>query len=227
MKTKIIATIGPATLDFEVFKALLREGVTHLRVNTAYGNSDQYDLILRNLERSGRTDVKVIFDIKNLKIIDYINKNNIGLIAHSFTEAASQLREVKKLSPKAFVISKIETVLGVENYKEILEESDGVMIARGDLGEAVSLERVPCLQKQFIKLSLEKNKFVIAATEMLLSMTDNTTPTRAEVSDVANAVFDGADAVMLSEETAIGQYPVQSVSYMRKIIDDAEECSWD
>lgn len=100
MKTKIIATIGPATLDFGVFKSLLNEGATYIRINTAYGNTDQYDLILSNLKRSERPDVKVMFDIKHLDIIDYINKNNIGLIAHSFTETASQLREVRKLSPE-------------------------------------------------------------------------------------------------------------------------------
>lgn len=214
-------------MDFEVFKSLLNEGATYIRINTAYGNIDQYDLILSNLKRSERPDVKVIFDIKNLDIIDYINKNKIGFIAHSFTETATQLREVRKLSPETFIISKIETVLGVTNFKEILEESDGVMIARGDLGEAVSLEKVPCLQKRFTKLSLKKNKFVITATEMLLSMTSNPTPTRAEISDVANAVFDGVDSVMLSEETAIGKNPVESVTYMRKIIEDAEKCRWD
>lgn len=227
MKTKIIATIGPATLDFGIFNSLLKEGASYIRINTAYGNTDQYDVILKNLKRSGRSDVKVIFDIKHLDIIDYINRNNVPCIAHSFTETPGQLREVRTLSPQAFIISKIETVAGVENFEQILAESNGVMIARGDLGEAVSLERVPCLQKRFTRMCLKKGTFVIAATEMLLSMMGKPAPTRAEVSDVANAVFDGVDAVMLSEETAIGKYPVESVSYMRRIIEDAEKCKWD
>ncbi len=227
MKTKIIATIGPATLDYQIFKSVLDEGATHLRVNTAYGDEEQYDQILENLKKTGREDVGIIFDIKKLDIIPYINKNKIGFIAHSFSETASQLQEVRSLAPEAFIISKIETERGVENFEEILDASDGVMIARGDLGEAVSLEKVPCLQKRFTRMSLKKDKFVIAATEMLLSMTSDPTPTRAEVSDVANAVFDGIDCVMLSEETAIGKYPGESVAYMRKIIVEAEQCHWD
>lgn len=227
MKTKIIATIGPATLDFEVFNSVVKEGVSYLRVNTAYGDQAQYDLIRENLKRSEAPDVKLMFDIKSLAIIPYIKKHNIEVIAHSFTESAKELREVRELVPNAFIIAKIESVLGVENFEQILEESDGVMIARGDLGEAVSLERVPCLQKRFTRMALKKGKFVIAATEMLLSMTENSTPTRAEVSDVANAVFDGVDAVMLSEETAIGKHPVEAVTFMKKIAVDAERCHWD
>jgi len=96
------------------------------------------------------------------------------------------------------------------------------MIARGDLSSAVTLEKVPPLQKQFTKEAILKNKYVIAATEMLLSMTDKPYPTNAEVSDVANAVFDGVNAVMLSEETAVGKYPVESVKIMEKIITEAE-----
>ncbi len=227
MKTKIIATIGPATLDFQVFNALVHEGVGYIRVNTAYGDSAQYDLILDNLKKSGATDVQVMFDIKSLAIIPYIQNNNIQVIAHSFTESPEQLREIRKLVPTAFIISKIESDNGVLNFEEILKESDGMMVARGDLGVAVMLERVPCLQKKFTIMGLQKKKFVIAATEMLLSMTNSPTPTRAEVSDVANAVFDGVDAVMLSEETAIGKYPVEAVSFMKKIIQDAEKCQWD
>ncbi len=96
------------------------------------------------------------------------------------------------------------------------------MVARGDLGEAVSLEKVPPLQKDFTIKTLAKGRFLVTATEMLLSMTNNPHPTRAEVSDVANAVFEHSSAVMLSEETAIGKYPVETVAYMRKIIVEAE-----
>lgn len=227
MKTKIIATIGPATLDFAVFDQLIKQGVDYLRVNTAYGNNEQYDTILNNLKKSEEAGVQVMFDIKSLDVIPYIKQHAIGVIAHSFSESPLQLQEIKKLVPEAYVIAKIESLKGVENFEQILAASDGVMIARGDLGEAVSLERVPCLQKRFTRLAIKKEKFVIAATEMLLSMTQNPTPTRAEVSDVANAVFDGVDAVMLSEETAIGKYPVEAVSFMKKVILDAEKCEWD
>jgi pyruvate kinase len=130
---------------------------------------------------------------------------------------------MRSLLPETFLISKIESKRGVENFDEILAASDGIMIARGDLGVAESLEKVPPMQKDFTNKAKVKDKFLITATEMLLSMVDNPEPTRAEVSDVANAVFDNSSAVMLSEETAIGKYPVETVIMMRKIIVEAEK----
>lgn len=226
MKTQIIATIGPATLDEKIFTQTVEAGVDIIRINTAYGSYAQYDQILANLKKVSRP-VKVMFDIKKNEVLDYLNKNNLDFVALSFTETLSQIQEVRKIAPHAQIISKIESRKGVENFYEILKGSEGVMIARGDLGVAVSLEKVPCLQKKFTMLSLKEKKYVIAATEMLLSMQNSKTPTRAEVSDVANAVFDGVDAVMLSEETAIGKYPVESVTFMKKIIVEAENCDWD
>lgn len=226
MKTQIIATIGPATLDEKIFIQAIDAGVDIIRINTAYGNYSQYDQILGNLKKVSRP-VKVMLDIKKNEVLDYLNKNNLDFVALSFTESLSQIQQVRKIAPKAQIISKIESKKGVENFNEILKGSDGVMVARGDLGVAVSLEKVPCLQKKFTRLAIKNKKFSVAATEMLLSMQNNPTPTRAEVSDVANAVFDGVDAVMLSEETAIGIYPVESVTYMKKIIIEAENCHWD
>lgn len=227
VKTKIIATIGPATLDPKIFTKLVDEGINYIRINTSYGDEKQYDQILKNLKDARRPDIKIIYDIKKFEALNYFNKNNLNIVALSFAQTATQVEKVKELSPKAFVISKIESIRGVKNFEEVLTASDGIMIARGDLGEAETLEKVPCLQKRFTHQTLKKGKMTIAATEMLLSMTNNPAPTRAEVSDVANAVFDGVDAVMLSEETAIGKYPVESVNYMRRIIEDAENCRWD
>lgn len=224
MKTKIIATIGPASLNYNIFEKIIAEGASHVRINTAYGDYKQYDQILSNLKAIGSNNIKVVFDIKKFDVLEYFNKNNLDIVAHSFTESADELNKIRKIAPKAFVISKIESKAGVTNFEEILESSDGVMVARGDLGEAITLEKVPCFQKDFTKKTVRASKFLVAATEMLLSMTNDETPTRAEVSDVANAVFDGASAVMLSEETAIGKYPVESVRYMRKIIEEAENC---
>lgn len=227
MKTKIIATIGPASINPDIFKILVTEGIDYSRINTSYGDYDQYDKILKNVKATNG-QVKVIYDIKKIEVLDYFIKKNLEIIALSFTESAKQLEDIRaKIPYKIFLIAKIESKRGVENFEEILNASDGVMVARGDLGEAVSLEDVPCLQKKFTRETLAKGKFLIAATEMLLSMTNDPTPTRAEVSDVANAVFDGASAVMLSEETAIGNYPVESVSYMRKIVQKAEKCHED
>jgi len=224
LKTKIIATIGPASLDFQVFQDLITEGIDYIRINTAYDDERQYDSILNNLKSSQtQKKVQVILDIKDLSKLDYALKHNIKIIALSFVETPGQIEEVKRQIPDTFVISKIESETGVKNFKTILDASDGIMVARGDLGKSVSLEKVPPLQKEFTHETLEKGKFLITATEMLLSMVNNPEPTRAEVSDVANAVFDHSSAVMLSEETAIGKHPVESVKMMRKIIKEAEK----
>lgn len=121
------------------------------------------------------------------------------------------------------IISKIEKPQAVENINGILEATDGIMVARGDLGVEMSLERVPAIQKFLIELSNSMQKPVITATQMLQTMIENPVPTRAEVSDVANAVFDGSDAVMLSAESAVGSYPVQAVQTMVRIIEEAEK----
>lgn len=121
------------------------------------------------------------------------------------------------------IISKIEKPQAVDNINAILEATDGIMVARGDLGVELSLERVPAIQKQLIEASNNLQKPVITATQMLQTMIDAPVPTRAEVSDVANAVFDGSDAVMLSAESAVGSYPVQSVQTMVRIIEEAEK----
>jgi pyruvate kinase len=121
------------------------------------------------------------------------------------------------------IISKIEKPQAVDNITAILEATDGIMVARGDLGVELSLERVPAIQKQLIEASNNLQKPVITATQMLQTMIDAPVPTRAEVSDVANAVFDGSDAVMLSAESAVGSYPVQSVQTMVRIIEEAEK----
>ena len=223
IKTKIISTIGTATLDFQILQSLVDEGTDYIRINTSYGDKEQYHTILDNLSRiKTPREIKVIWDIKELNKLEYAQKHNIQTIALSFTEEKYQIEAVRKQIPNAFVISKIETARGVQNFDTILNASDGIMVARGDLGKAVTLEKVPPLQKEFTQKTVNKGKFLITATEMLLSMVDNPKPTRAEVSDVANAVFDHSSAVMLSEETAIGKHPIESVKMMRKIINEAE-----
>jgi pyruvate kinase len=129
------------------------------------------------------------------------------------------IRKAKKDTP---VIAKLEKPEAIENLEAILRVADGVMVARGDLGVEMSPEQVPVVQKQIIQRAREFRRPVITATQMLESMTENPRPTRAEASDVANAIFDGSDAVMLSAETASGKYPVEAVSMMARIIESAE-----
>jgi pyruvate kinase len=133
--------------------------------------------------------------------------------------AKSLIRRAKKDTP---VIAKLEKPEAIDNLDGILRVADGVMVARGDLGVEMSPERVPVVQKMIINRARQARRPVITATQMLESMTENPRPTRAEASDVANAIFDGSDAVMLSAETASGKYPVESVSMMARIIEDAE-----
>ncbi len=224
INTKIIATIGPASLRLPVLQEMVNEGIDYVRINTAYGSTSQYDLILDNLKQiKTEKKIEVILDIKDLDKIEYALKNRITNIALSFVHGPEQVEELREKIPSSFIISKIESKRGVENFDSILGISDSIMVARGDLGRAVFLEKVPVLQKEFTLKTLKQGKFLITATEMLLSMVNNPQPSRAEVSDVANAVFDQSSAVMLSEETAIGKYPVPAVRIMRKIIEEAEK----
>ncbi len=154
-------------------------------------------------------------------------KHDVDFIALSFVRRSNdiyRLKEIIKQSGKhAKVIAKIEKPEGVANIESIIAEADGVMVARGDLAVEMSPEAVPAIQKRIIKLAISSNKIVITATQMLESMTENPSPTRAEASDIANAVYDGTDAIMLSAETASGKYPLECVRMMHKIALRSEE----
>ncbi|HET7627800.1 MAG TPA: pyruvate kinase [Bacillales bacterium] len=159
---------------------------------------------------------------KDAKDIVFGIKQNIDFIAASFVRRASDVLEIRQLleaneAEHIHIIPKIENREGVENIDEILNVSDGLMVARGDLGVEIPAEEVPLVQKDLIRKCNTRGKPVITATQMLDSMQRNPRPTRAEASDVANAIFDGSDAVMLSGETAAGQYPVEAVKTMSKI----------
>ena len=160
------------------------------------------------------------------KDIRFGARNGVDFIAASFVRRASDVKEIKRIladegRPDIEVIAKIENKEGYDNLNAILNVADGVMVARGDLGVEVSLQLVPLYQKHIIDIANKTGRPVITATHMLESMVSNPRPTRAEASDVANAVFDGSDCIMLSAETANGEYPVEAVQTMATI---AEEC---
>jgi pyruvate kinase len=150
----------------------------------------------------------------------------IDFVALSFVRRASDLQRVKlyleQNDAQIPVIAKIEKPEGWKNLEHILDECEGVMVARGDLGVELALEKVPFIQKRIIERARAKGKFVITATQMLESMIEHSSPTRAEVSDVANAICDGTDAVMLSAETSTGRYPVLAVRMMTRIAEETE-----
>ena len=148
----------------------------------------------------------------------------VDFVAISFVRRGEDVRLLRELmgDAKVPVIAKIEKPEALEDIDAILRESNGIMVARGDLGVEMSLEAVPTIQKMLIRKARRHNRFVITATQMLESMIENANPTRAEVSDVANAIYDGSDAVMLSAETSIGKFPVAAVQYMARIAAEAE-----
>jgi pyruvate kinase len=159
---------------------------------------------------------------KDLKIIEFVNAYDIEYIALSFTRSAQDVENLRAQGFKGAIIAKIENFEGVRNFEEIWGVAECIMVARGDLGVEIEPEKVPLVQKSIIKRCNQLGKTVVTATEMLESMMYNATPTRAEVSDVANAILDGTDATMLSGETSIGKYPVESVSMMSRIAKEVE-----
>lgn len=158
--------------------------------------------------------------------IEFAAKHSCDYLALSFVNCRQDVKDARKIiedsGGDARIISKIESRKGIQNIDEIISESDGIMVARGDLGVEVPMEELPILQKSIIKKCREQGKFAIVATEMLASMYENPRPTRAEVSDIANAVIDGTDCVMLSGETTVGKYPVAAVEIMARICGHVE-----
>ena len=167
---------------------------------------------------------------KDRSDLEWAMKQDVDYIALSFVRQKEDVIEagelIKKLNKRKWgrplLVAKIEKAEAIENLDEILQNTDGVMVARGDLGVETSAEEVPIYQKQIIESAVRNDRFVITATQMLQTMIGSPRPTRAEASDVANAVWDGTDAVMLSAETAIGKYPVETVATMARIINTAE-----
>lgn len=207
---------------------MIFDGKIHLKVKKIAGDEIKCTVI-EGGEISNRKGVNVpganlsikSLTEKDIQDLEFGVKNKVEFIAFSFVRNVGDVLELRSLLNKAksksLIISKIETTEAVENFDEILKVTDGVMVARGDLAVEVGAENVPVLQKQIISKCNKAGKPVITATQMLDSMEHSPVPTRAEVSDVANAIFDGTDAVMLSGETATGQFPVEAIKVMSEV----------
>lgn len=164
---------------------------------------------------------------KDKEDIKFGIKHKVDYVAQSFVRTKRDMNTVSRLvkayRPDCLVVAKIESKEAIKNIDSIIDASDGIMVARGDMGIAVPIYQIPVIQKMIIRKCNEKKKFVITATQMLEHMTEHSRPTRAEVTDVANAILDGTDLVMLSEESAAGKYPVETVQMMEQIIRFTEE----
>ena len=164
---------------------------------------------------------------KDKKDIEFGVQQGVDYIALSFVRDANDVRQAARLIkprlPRCGIVAKIENRQAIENIDGIIEAADGIMIARGDMGVAIPIHEVPIIQKHIIKKCNAAGKFVITATQMLEHMTEHSRPTRAEVTDIANAIIDGTDYVMLSAETAVGRFPYESVQMMNQIIKFTEK----
>ncbi len=215
-------------------RILLSDGLIELRVMEVQGNGDVVTMVINGGmlgENKGINlpgiPVKVpALTEKDEEDLAFIAQQNVDAIALSFVRTAEDIRyarrRMQELNCNAWIVAKLEKPQAIENLEEILEETDGLMVARGDLGVEVPPEKVPAIQKHIIRRAAAYRKPVITATQMLESMIENPRPTRAEASDVANAIYDGTDAVMLSAESAAGRYPREAVAMMSKIIIETE-----
>ncbi len=214
---------------------LIDDGRVRLRV-TDMTEEEVRCIVVTGGKISNRKGVNIPNQSLDLEYISEADRSDIlfgiemdvDYVAASFVRNAMDVKILRALlnengGERIKIISKIENTEGIENFKEILALSDGIMIARGDMGVEVDFEKLPGIQKKFIKECCKAGKTVITATQMLESMTHSPAPTRAEITDVANAVFDGTSAVMLSGESAAGDYPVETVKTMAKIVSQAEE----
>ena len=252
-KAQIVATIGPASKTKEMIKEMIANQVDVVRLNFSWGTYEEHagyiKCIRESAEELGRK-VPIIQDLsgprvqeehghefkegaieiitpKDLKDLEFGISQNVDYVAMSFVGKAGDILELreymKRLGKIIPIVSKIERKVAVENLDEILKVTDAIMVARGDLGNEVPLEQIPFIEKDIIEKCKKAGKPVIVATQMMLSMTEHNVPTRAEITDIAYAILNGADAVMLSEESASGKYPLEAVEMMEKEILESEK----
>ncbi|MFZ0296611.1 MAG: pyruvate kinase [Candidatus Sulfotelmatobacter sp.] len=232
--TRISTTFQDLAREVSVgARILLRDGLIELRVRTIRGKDVVCDILNGGTlgEHQGINLPGTALSIpalteKDRKDLEFGLKHGVDAVALSFVRTAADVNMVRQivvgLGYDMPLISKLEKPQAIDNIDEILEASDGIMVARGDLGVEMAPEKVPVIQKHVIGRAAQWRKPVITATQMLESMIENPRPTRAEASDVANAIFDGSDSVMLSAETASGRYPREAVAMMARIVVEAE-----
>ncbi len=251
-KTQLIATIGPASDSPEVLNEMIRAGMDIARLNFFWpGPAENIERIktIRRVAKENNTNIVIFGDLPGPRIqtddthtyntniskalteedkefIKFAVENNLDYIAMSFVGDKEDIidckNEIKKHDGKQKVIAKIERKQALENLDNIIEVADVIMIARGDLGNEVPIEKIPFIQDEIIKKCKSVGKPVITATQMLYSMKDSPSATRAEATDVVNSVLEGTDAIMLSEETSIGKYPIRAVYVMEHLALEAE-----
>ena len=252
-RTQIVCTIGPASQEPAVLDALIAHGMDVARLNFSHGSYENHALLIKNIrdaaKRAGRT-IPIIQDLsgprvqegtshhldpsaveviteKDLKDLDFGLSQQLEYICQSFVGSGDDMRrlrsEISRRNGTAKAMAKVERKEALENIENIIAASDAVILGRGDLGKDIPIEQVPFAEAMVVHHCKEKKKPIIVATEMLKSMVDNPEPTRAEVTDIAYAIILGADAVMLSEETARGKYPVEAVTVMEKVCLEAEK----
>lgn len=234
-KERIGLTYDKLAKNVEVgTKILVDDGKIELKVTAIKGSK-----VICKVITGGKLSNHKSINIPNVEIpMPYLNdvdksdllfgiEHNVEYIAASFVRCADDLKKLRKFlkdngGQDIKVISKIENGQGINNFDEILELSDGIMVARGDMGVEINFEKIPAIQKMMIEKCNREGKIVVTATQMLESMTENPKPTRAEVSDVANAIYDGTTVIMLSGESAAGRHPVEAVRTMANIAVNAE-----
>ncbi len=215
-------------------RILLDDGLLELKVLQVRGDEIDAEVIYggtlkdrKGMNVPGTTLAVECMTPKDLEDLEFGLNNSVDYIALSFVRHPKDIRQLREIiearNPSIRICAKIEMIEAIENLEEIVRLSDAVMVARGDLAVEIGQTRLPAVQKQIIRICNELNKPVITATQMLESMIENPRPTRAEITDVANAVLDGTDAVMLSAESASGKYPFRAIRTMHDIIKDVEK----
>jgi len=252
-RAQIVVTIGPSSAKAETIRAMAENGMDVARLNFSWGNFSEHAeriISIKEAEKALKISLIIMVDLPGPRIqegkghtydhsevsaltdhdrecVAFGVEHGVDCFALSFVGDAADVESCRKAiaekGGKQTIIAKIERTAALEHLDAIIAAADAVMVARGDLGEEVPIERIPFIQADIIRRANAAGKPVITATQMMLSMTESPTPTRAEVTDVANAILQGSDAVMLSDETANGKYPTEAVKMMERITIEAEK----